>query len=583
MQRVKHVLGFLLLAGLWACKKDKSDYTYIQQPAPPPTNASTVRIMNVGLNYTELFLDSTLLTSMTPPNSEGFYLADNTKPTIWFANGRMSATYAIPQQFIRQDGTAHVTLGSLLNGKPNVQPTLAGLDGRRDFDVKEDVYNPLDYYLVLYGPHASNIMLFSDSVFAIHRSISPPANPQNFKIRVLNLSSGPDIANLSGNMTLAFADGTPVNATTTSVAPGVVSDYVEVPYGTYQFKVLTDDGHEMPHTASGGEGINTIDATTGTIAVGVNPVSLGLPYTPQQTFQPGGVYTVLVSTTNDWIYQPPGSNSGTHTSINTYRVVNDITPPQNLSYGRVEAVNALPGASFTAYVDDQPIQETPIAYTAASNYQIYIAGTHELSIKDAAGNVLGKQTFTLNGGDNYSAWVYPDANDKPVLKMIANNLSGSYYSNGDNKGDDGSLDQYTQTMPCNVRFLNLSTDVPEISIMDGNGQPITQYLVPATNATQHLTPGEVVTDQPYAFFSPLVGVSALKVYASSPGIIPGNWIQDIPTLYGTAFIANPALYQGPAPAPKYETGIYTVALVGSLHPANANEQPAKLIVIKHNK
>jgi hypothetical protein len=52
---------------------------------------------------------------------------------------------------------------------------------------------------------------------------------------------------------------------------------------------------------------------------------------------------------------------------------------------------------------------------------------------------------------------------------------------------------------------------------------------------------------------------------------------------GADFIARPALYAYTGNMPGYEAGIYTVALVGSLHPKNATDQPAKLIIIKHNK
>lgn len=585
MQRFKYILGIMLLAGLWSCKKDKSDALYIEQPFPPPLTASTTRIMNVGVKWTELFVDSVQLTSMTSANSEGFYLDANTKPSIYFQNGRVSTTYAIPQKFIRQDGTATVTYGSLIPGAGTLTGGIASLAASRTFNIKEDVNNPLDYYLVIWGPHGNpGDMIYDDSLFAVHRSISPPANPQNFKIRILNLSSGPDQSGNTGDMSLTYADGTPVSTTTSNVQPGVASGYVEVPYGTFQFKVLTADGRLVPAVANGDEGLNAIDAPTGTFQVGANPpVSTHFGYAPIHTYQPGGVYTILISANNDYTYTPPGSNSGNHVSINTFRMIADITEPQNLSYARVQAVNALPGTGITATVDGKPLQENPVTFTSASAYQTYITGSHELEIKDASGASLGKQTISMQGGNNFSAWVYPDASGKPAVKVIANNLSGSFYKNPANTGDNGAYDQYTITEPFNIRFLNLSTDVPEITMTDGNGQPIPGYIISAASATQHLTQGEVVTDQPYAQFYTLAGLSALKVYASKSNIVPGDWLSGVATLPGTAFIANPALYTAQGTLPGYECGIYTVALVGTLNPKDAGDQKAKLMVIKHNK
>ncbi|WP_161964027.1 DUF4397 domain-containing protein [Chitinophaga flava] len=576
MQAVKYCLAILLLSGLWSCQKSKPDFLFEEQPQLPPLTSSTVRIMNMGRKATELLINDTLLTSRISPNIEGLYLDAQTRASLYFPSGRMGSSYTIPQRFIRQDGTAHIKIASMIYGsKDLVYP--------KDFDIREDVNNPTDYYNVLFGAHNSSEAVLVDSLFAVPRKISPPANPEHFRIRLLNLGSAPDMASLEGNMSLVLADGTKINPVTTSVAPGKYSDYIELPYGTYQFKVMTDDGRIIPGVpVNSEEQLKTVNSATGTLVTGNNPVvDKMITYAPIRTFQPGGVYTIMVCANYVFDYYQAGSNMTTPLALNSFRIITDVNESQNITYGRIQAVNAMPNTGVSVSVDNMPLNEGTLAFGKSSSYKTLITGTHTVTIKDATGNKLAEQQLSVSGSTNYSAWLYPDAGGKPVLKLIANNLSGSFYLNSGGKGDDGSNNQYAVTMPYWIRFLNLSTDVPEVTFTEANGDLLKGYLTFNATASQHLRQGQVVIEQPYVLFSPVLGLNKLMAYASQPGVLPGDWIRDIPVLNGSDFIAKPDLYKGMLPG--YETGFYTVALTGSLHPKNPGDAPARLIIIKHNQ
>lgn len=574
MQAVKYFFLTFLLTGLWACKKDKADYLFRELPQQPPLTASTVRLMNMGRTATELIINDTPLTSFVQPNIEGYFL--DARPTLYFQNGRMGSSYTIPQRFIGANGNAHIKIGSMIYGhKELIYP--------KEFDIHEDVNNPTDFYNVLYGDHGGSNILGDDSLFAIPRSISPPANPEHFKIRLLNLSSAPDAASLEGDMSLVFADGTKVSATTNNIATGKYSDYIELPYGTYQFKVMTNDGRLLPAVrVNADELLSVVNRTTGTMTNGNNPVvDTRLTYAPIRTFQPGGVYTIMVCASMSFSSLDAGSSSASPAGINSYRIIADNKEALNITHGRLQAVNAMPGVSVSVSVDSKPLQEGAMAFSKATGYKTLVNGTHTVQLTDASGKKLAEQSLTIQGSDNYTAWVYPGENGQPAMKLVANNLSGSFYLSSNPKGDDGSNDQYTYSMPFKIRFLNLSTDIPEVTFTGANGALLNDFLSFRGSSSQHISRGQVITDQPYIFFSPLTGIKKLGVYASHPGVLPGDWIQEIPQLSGTDFIARPELYAGLLPA--YETGVYTVALTGSLHPKNAGEAAASMIIIKHNQ
>ncbi|WP_111595346.1 DUF4397 domain-containing protein [Chitinophaga dinghuensis] len=576
MKTAKYLSAMLLLASMWACKKDKNNFVYIEQTVPP-LNSSTVRLMNYGRPATELIINDTPLTSLVQPSIEGLYLEGNTKPTIYFSNGRLGKTYSIPQRFIRADGTANVKIGAMAYG-------MTGIQFSKAFQVKENVNVPTDYYNVLYGDHKSSDVIGSDSLFAIPRSISPPADPKNFRIRLLNLSSAPDKVGLEGNLTLVYADGTPVNNTTSHIASGNYSDYTELPYGTYQFKVVTEDGKVLPAVpVNPDEQLKTVNGTTGTMTVGFNPpTDLWFTYAPTQTYQPGGVYTVMVCASGAFDYYPAGSNTTSQTTLNAFRIIPDNKESLNITWGRVQAVNAYPGSNIRVTVDNQPVQEDALTFGNSSPYKIFIAGNHTIQVTDGNGKSLGSTSVNITGSDNYSIWCYPDANGQPVVKTVVNNLSGAFYYNPNKTGDDGATNQFKVTMPLWIRFLNLSTDIPEVTFTGADGQLLISYLTYTGAASQRLQQGQVITEQPYVMFQPLLGINKLQAYASRPNMLPGDWIRGIPSLKGTDFIARPDLYKT-VNLPPYETGVYTVALVGSLNPKKAGDVPAKMIIIKHNK
>ncbi|HVI44042.1 MAG TPA: hypothetical protein VM802_04215 [Chitinophaga sp.] len=572
MKVIRYFLWITFLAGIASCKKDKADFIYTEQPTQPPLTASNVRYLNYGRKLVELAINGKLLTSAIPPDRDGYYGDANTKPTLYFPSGRMGSSFTIPQNMILQDGTAFIQLGSMAYG--TTAPYF-----EKSFSIKEDPVNPKDYYNVTYGPHMGQLLI-DDSIFQVPRSVSPPADPSHFKVRLLNLGSAPDRAGLEGAFSLAWADGTLVDNKTNNVASGAYSDYIELPYGSYQFKVMTADGRQLPAVSPKDDIFNTVNPKTGTFYARTgNTNDYWLVYAPLQTYLPGGVYTIVVSA-NGYIWYPPGSIYPEGAVLNSYRVVADISNPVNVTYARIQAVNALPGSAINLLVDGKPIQEGSLGYSTASEFRSYITGTHTLEAIDAKGAVLAKQSMNLAGNDNFTAWVYSDATGKPALALAANNLSGGLYAG--TSGDDGTYSHYKYPLTLSVRFLNLTTDLPEVTFTGDNGQLFSATFGTSSAASQHLKQGQVVAEQPYVIFPPALGISKIYAYGSQTGVLPGDWLRGIPALSGTDFIARKELYTS-TPLPPFEYGVYTVALVGAVNPDAPVSRKAKMIIIKHNK
>ncbi len=77
---------------------------------------------------------------------------------------------------------------------------------------------------------------------------NPPAQAEYFKIRILNSQQENDPLGLTGAVTLTYADGSPVHAKLSNIAPGATSEYVELPYGAYQFKLFATNGMSIDVT-----------------------------------------------------------------------------------------------------------------------------------------------------------------------------------------------------------------------------------------------------------------------------------------------------------------------------------------------
>lgn len=563
---MRFVFSVCLLLLLWGCKKDKTDFSYNGQPTQSAITSSPIRIVNIhAAGMTELIVNDQRLTSFLAPGRGG-YTASNTRATKYFPeNGRMGTTFYIPQEMIKQDGKAQVTAGAIAVNGNEMYTSVS-------WEVNEHTHPFPDYYVV--GNYTS-------STVEVPRSISPPANPQHFKIRLLNLAAPGDLAGLEGPMSLAWADGSQVSDKTNAIEQGRYSEYIELPYGSYQFKVLDPAGRPLPAQGGAAEDLGAINPETGTtLAGGANGKETWLTYAPIRSYQPGGIYTIVVSVNGGFRYLPAGSQFDEPAFINSFRIISDISDPVNISYARIQAVNAMPGKEITVLVDEAPLPGMPLSYTAYGDYSRFIAGTHRVKVRDAGGNTLAEQEVSLNGSDNITIWVYEGDKGQAAITVAPNNLSSAFYMDGNNV-QDGTNNHKRVLFPQWMRFLNLCPAFPEVTFTREDGLPFVVYTG-STAASQHLLFGKAVQEQPYVQFRGISGPGAIYAFASTPGILPGNWIKSVPVLKGTAFIARPEWYP-PNQLPASESGVYTVALVGSGDPAAPASHKPKMIIVKHNQ
>lgn len=568
MKYLHHILVLLLIITAYSCKK-KEGFEYDNRITATTFSNSSTRIVNLSFYMNELTVNSTKLTNYLPNLIMGISVTPQINGTVYFpSTGKFKpgdgVAYYVPQNVLKSDGSALIKMSSDFAG--------AGAIG---FNIQDNFNNPLDYYV------------HSDTVVAIPRSVSSPSGPSNFKIRLLNLTSTPDQANLNGPLTLAYADGTSVNTLTTNIKQDGYSPYIELPYGSYQFKILTQTGAQLPGASFPGIEtfpVNQVDLSTGIMVDGQNNL-LNNTYAPIQFYAPGGVYTLVASINHtffDYLAEAPKD-------LNSFRVITDVKIPINLSYAHIQAVNVIPGSTINVQVDGQT-QAASLAYTAHTDYLVYTAGTHDVRALDQNGKIIAETSWPVSGNDEWTAWVYT-VNGKAAIAFANNNLSGNYYDSaftGDAQtGANGIVHlDYTPQL----RFLNFSQDQPYITFSDQNGQPLQQNLAQGQVITQagaysiggfsYLSSrGRYITELPYTLGIPPI----IRTYQSqlSPLVVPGNLIISVPSLPSQNFIANTANYQkgGYTGLPAYEMGYYSVALVGN----TLTSQDAQLIIIKHNK
>lgn len=570
MKHSKYIYPFLLaaLTGAGACKK-KLDTTYDNRAQQQPLTGSGTRIINlVGAN--ELQINGQKLTSFIAPDREGGYGPDQTRGTLYFPeSGRLGGSFTVPLQLVDGQGKIKDIIFSSLS--PKVQTPAP-----RPFTAQDDYNHPMDYYFTWFTPNKGG---FQDSLFAIPREVSPSSNPERFKIRLLNLATTPDRFH-TGNMSLTWADGSAI-AGLSDVAPGSYSAYVEIPFGSYQFKVLDADGKEVPAKGSSDLVNNILNPTTGTMmsATGTDGdagaggfADTWLSYAPLKTYQPGGIYTIVVGAMPGYGIPTGGPGETVAAITNNFQIITDNKEATNITYSRMQAVNVLAGKEINWQVDGKPLGET-LAFAAQTDYSRYIAGTHHVKALDKQGATLAEADWQLTPGDNITAWLYATRDGKPAISFSANNLSGKYY--GGVTGNDGSYATVPDLNPWWVRFMNFCADEPEVTFTKANGQHFTTATT--SQAYAHIQLGKAVEANEYVRLRTNENVSILA-YASKAGVFPGNWMTGVAPITANRFIANPGLYKTEK-KPNAEPGIYTVALVGN---SAVGEKPS-MIIIKHNK
>lgn len=568
-----------------SCKKQNTDYVYDYRPYTEATASSNMRLINMSTNSQLLANGDKLTNFFIAPDRLGYIPPEETTPpaTRYFPrNGALGLTWNVPQELLLPNGTVNFKVTSVSNLPAPTDVT---------FTAKEDYNSPKDYYLLLSDSRVQQ----DHPMVEVRRSITAPSRPGHFKIRIVNfaarvINSASPMENLVSPMSLAYADGTAVSTVTSNVAPGSWSDYVEVPYGTYQFKVLTADGRQVPSSEQGRTLFTElIYPSTSTVAVGIaNAIhDSGITYAPVHTFQPGGIYTIAIHPK-----QVAVSNGidAVKELQNSFYMIPDITEPQNLTYTRVQLANALPGSNLALKANGTGASQVT-ATGNASAYLNLIAGSHELVVQDVAGKTVASNTGQLLTGGNYTLWVYPDKDNKIQTVLLSNNLSGSWFTGKENQGGNAAMDRGQSSFPFNYRFLNLCPDIPYLTFTDGGGVPFSGFN---TASGSNLQPGLPLMDNPYAqvnFQFPWTGGQSADIlktpykflaYASAPGRVPGDWLKDIPALSSQATIARAELYtQVNRNLPTHEPGIYTIAVIGRYGHTGTNN--AQIMIVKHTK
>ena len=567
MPQLAVFLSFFLLLALSACKKEKLDFEYDNRATTDARKSSSLRIVNLG-GYGQVIMDGDTLTAFKYPNparpDEPYQQGTKYFPET----GSLGSTWSIPQSL-------------LVGGKANFKAVIGGLNVLPqvlNIDMQETA-QATDYYLQQSETLGGQLVT---KYLKLPRDVSAPADPTKFKVRILNLtanmSSTAGMENLVGPLSLTWADGTPVSNKTNNIAPGQYSDYVELPYTTAQLKVLTGAGTQVPGTGSG----QFFPATsTLTSARGWPPEDSHLTFSAFKSFAPGGIYTIVVSPyyfTVPYLIGNPGETSKDYQ--NASRIINDVSEPLNVTHARAQAVNTLPGVDGVKITMNGQALGNALPYTAHTDYQSYVIGSYNIEAKDANGKVLATSRVTLDANTNFTLWLHPDANGKPTISPVANDLSRVVP--GIDAGDDATYVRNKLDYPFSIRFLNLCPDVPYLTFTKDEGQTFLHQLNLNPAAVNNLRPGIFSTEAPYIQVDYDALPYKILAFRSQPNVVPGSWASDIPALTGKDLIARPALYVRGG-LPNHEPGIYTIALVGSTSASAPAAQKAKMIILKHTK
>lgn len=577
MNKIKYkcfnLLCFCLLLLTQACKKDKVDAVTDNRNLTVNRANSTARIINLG-GFNQVIANGDSLTNFVVrnPQSPDYYKFPGT--SYFPTDGRLGKTWNIPQDLFNAQET--VKLDLMLR---NYQ---ASLLGDIKLEVKNDYANPTDYFLM-----PSVYIDGQPEVVSIKRSVSAPAKPDHFKIRIINLSAeiktkgnnaSGALEDLRGDVSLAYADGTLVSTQTSNVSASQrASDYIELPYGTYQFKVLTPNGRQLPALGSEDYSFTVIDPPTSTISKDLMQSS-NLTYAPIQTYQPGGTYTIVVAPQNfNYLINDIGEISTTYQ--NSFQIISDQTVPLNHTYFRVNSVNAWDSQNVSFRIGGKTMASN-LAFGAVGDYANFVHGKQTVEALDASGKVIASLQQELRAMQNYTAWLYADNAGAAKLVLVANDLSGSLYSEG--MQDDATFTRIQQKFFFFKRFLNFSADNPYITFTLGNGQPVAKGSS-NSQVGVNMQPGIPLFERPFSVGVYNENAFELLAYRSKPNVVPGSWATDIPVLKNDAFIANKNLYSNVSRTlPIQEAGIFTVALIGKSASASPQTK-AKMIIVKHNK
>ncbi|MBN9382702.1 MAG: DUF4397 domain-containing protein [Chitinophagaceae bacterium] len=517
----------ILCCSLWlmACAKVKTDMNLPVLNTLKTSNSSIRLITLMGPNKVTAVVGG-LSFNLTPNNAPG-----NTGSgcTVGDVTAAFRPTpVSIPQKVLDQAGIAHIRMSI---GKPVFNGSgFAYTLFYSDTVLPDNPNSPTDYYIM---PATKTWEEVNYTITAVPRSATPPTVPSNIRIRVVNMASQADTFQRTGPLTLTYGDGTtPVSTLTTNIPSGVASGYVEIPYNTYQFRLFTQTGVEVPESIPG--------SSTATF----------------HQYQPGGVYTLFVN--SNFVFLLGGCN-GINVTGNCYSIIPDVNPPVNTSFGLVQFVNTIPGTTYSLNLDNTTIGSA-VPFRGVSGYQTMSLGDYSMRLTDRSGQTVAQQNIKITPNDNFTVWSYVK-NGQPALSITASDLSTP---NG-----------------LTVRFMNFSLNVPYITFTyNGQVLPVsnpsnqaTYYpdindTTSAAGASQNLAIGVPATHLPYSG----IGQFPLQVNKSDAGpppFVPGIPLISVRPLQAGDFTAQ---------------SVYTVALTGFVD-TTLGENPAidTLLIVKHFK
>ena len=556
-----------------ACKKEKVDTVLDNRALTENRLSSTVRIINLG-GFNQVIANGDSLTSFivkNPQSSDGYQYPG----TSYFpVDGKLGKTWNVPQDLFNVQGDAVLKFSHKVFQGPPI-PDL-------DLAVENDYSNPTDYFLM-----PSFYMTGQPEVVPVKRAVAVPSKPDHFKIRIVNLSgaiktpgnnSSGSLEDLTGSVSLVYSNGNSVSPQTKNVSSADrSSEYIELPYGTYQFKLLMQDGRQMPALGSELYDFKLIDPPTSTIPSGLTNTT-GLTYAPIQTYQPGGIYTILVAPQSfSYLVNDIGETADVYQ--NSFQIINDNTAPTNNTYFRIHGANAWDAQQISFRVNGKVIASN-LDFGKIGEYANFVHGNHTVEALDASGKVIASTQQVMRPAQNYTAWLHTDQSGAAKLLIVANDLSGTTAHSGSQ--DDATFARNQYKFFFFKRFLNFSTDNPYITFTTNNGQPV---AVSGNNPAVgvDLERGIPLFESPFATGSYNQLPFELMVYRSKPNVVPGVWANDIVSLKNEDFIARKELYtHASRKIPVQEAGIYTIALIGKTA-ATSLATKAKMIIVKHNK
>ncbi len=550
---------------LLSCRKVKTDQNL---PIPNTLKSANSSIRLIALTYptrVNAILGSGFTFNLTPITT---LLPGQT--FLGFAYQTSTPTpVSIPSKFLDQNGqiTLNINYGITF----------------QSITLKDDPNNPTDYYII-----TDPLSLAGYKIVPVIRSLTGPSVPSNFKLRIINQSLPNDPYGLDGLLSLYSAYGKPVNTALSNLPYGATTDYIEFPYGAYDFKIFNGQMRQLP---------------LGKYNTGLSIIDSGYAVSPKASnnrsfnFQPGGVYTIFINSNafiavSPTLLDPNGNQLLYPLSLNSYNIITELNPSSNNSFARIDMINAFYGGNLRLLVDGNLAFDT-LGYLQHSKSYILSAGKHHFSLlKTDDGSSLVEEDLTLNPFDYISLWAYqnPTQNlSKPQLIVSPNDMTNPPVD----VSQPISAQNYFLAVGQRIRFLNLTTDAPYITFTNrGNFFPNSDGTAPnysdtnsVASASQNVPYGKVITHSPYILLnSNTYEIIPFQSFIGSSIVSPGNQLFMVPPIKPTDFIADPSIYSkgyfSGIPA-SGEPGVYTVALVGSVSPNAPPDKKAKLLIINH--